>query len=130
MIEELRLGVDHVVNNVPAAAPSAIDFTTVFASFGASVPLFLWLLKMHRDLIGVVIPRGFRLIRREIRRQGEDSKERHQEHMEDLHAITIALVRQTKTRAVKTSRRYQRKRKVSAHKPTTPSKKKRKRLKA
>jgi hypothetical protein len=88
MLEQFHAGVVEAAKAPASAGTSGFDLTTVLASFGASVPLFLWLLKMHRDLISIVIPRGFRLIRREMRRQGLESQKRHSEHIELMRAVT------------------------------------------
>lgn len=130
MIEALHLGVEHVAAAAPDVATAGVDLTTVLASFGVSAPLFVWLLAMHRTLIKVVIPRGFRLIRKEIRRQGEESAHRHQEHMADLHVIRMAMVREKKGKARKTKRQVQRRGVPTPSKAARHPRKKLKRPKA
>ena len=63
------------------------------------MPLFLWLLKMHRDMVSVVIPRGFRLIRKELRIQGYEAKQRHRESFELMQAFGKAMGKKASAKA-------------------------------
>lgn len=106
------------------AAPTGdLSWPTVIASWGPSAGLFVWLLKLHRDLIDKVIPSGFQLIRKEMRRQSAESRERHQQHLKEMHALEAALGGQ-KTRAVKATRTT---RTSSTSSPIAPKKKTRRR---
>lgn len=89
MLEAIEPVVKQIPSVTSAVAGSSVDLTTLLASFGLSFPLFLWLLKMHKDLISVVIPRGFLVVRREMRRQGRESRERHEEWAEIMKIVTM-----------------------------------------
>lgn len=64
-----------------------MDWTQIVMAWGPSIPIVLFLLKVHRDFVYKIVPGHLRLIRKELHRQERRAAERHREFMQALEAL-------------------------------------------
>lgn len=78
-----------------------MDWTQLAVTWGPSIPIVLFLLKVHRDLVYKIVPHHLRILRKEVRRSERNAAQRHHEFMLALQAYEAAHAR----RAASASRR-------------------------
>lgn len=71
-----------------------MDWTTICAAWGPAIPMLVFFLKCHRDLIYTVIPQGFSILRDEIASSRELAAKFHNEHMAAMDGIAELLAKQ------------------------------------
>jgi len=75
-----------------------MDWTQMAMGWGPAIPLVLYFLHMHRQLVEVQIPRAIEMLTSELKHGLDRAEQRHQEHLSAVEQIRNEMRAKKKAR--------------------------------